>query len=439
MAVAAGSSVGRVATVVLTVVLTGGGSGGSARRLPLAHAPVATINSMIGRIARAVGRAIVSTEVRCLDVSEWVDRSRWSPSKLLSRSGRPGRAAAIQIDTALHAGPRTALRQAREEQRAARRADPTAAFYRRVWREAATARGAALEDLPGEFLRLSVGGRQTVVWRQMTQLDDAVVLKLAADKPASHQLLAAAGLDVPGHAEVAHDDMARAEGFLAAAPSGRIVVKPASGTDRGLGVTGGIRHTSELRRALLRAARWDDRLLLEHHVDGAVYRALVLEGSVVDVVRRSPPSVVGDGSLSIDHLIGAENDQRLDAGGEQGLALLKVDLDCLLHLAATGRRPSTVLGPGEAVVLKSVINQNRPQDNETVRPVPTRLAAAAAAAATAIGLRLAGVDLIWDGTGAPVVLEVNGTPGFNLHYHVRDRATATPVTEVVLDALLRER
>jgi cyanophycin synthetase len=95
------------------------------------------------------------------------------------------------------------------------------------------------------------------------------------------------------------------------------------------------------------------------------------------------------------------------------------------------------------VELKVVTNQSGPGDNHTVaQPVSDALVSDAGAAAEAIGVRLAGVDLITSSLAhglsesGGVVIEVNGGPGLHHHYHVADRDAATRVCVPILEALL---
>jgi glutathione synthase/RimK-type ligase-like ATP-grasp enzyme len=60
------------------------------------------------------------------------------------------------------------------------------------------------------------------------------------------------------------------------------------------------------------------------------------------------------------------------------------------------------------------------------------MAALAQTAAAAIGLRLAGVDMMGE-----TVLEVNGTPGLLLHERAQGQSPPTPPAHAVLKALLR--
>jgi cyanophycin synthetase len=193
----------------------------------------------------------------------------------------------------------------------------------------------------------------------------------------------------------------------------------------------------------LLASRHDSHLVVESKADGHVYRLLFLDGELLDVVRRHPPRVTGDGVSTIRALIRAENRRRLEAEGEAGLPLITANLDMLLTLEHDRMSLSTVPARDDRVAVKTVTNQGGPGDNETVRePVSPDLVEDARRAAAAVGVRLAGVDLITPALdrslreAGGVVIEVNGGPGLHHHYHVRDRAAATPVCVPVLEHLL---
>ena len=346
-------------------------------------------------------------------------------TRMLTVAGKPGTVLGAQLEALRAGGPRTALRQARA-------GDPrdalAGAFYDRVWREAAAELGADIVELGGEYLELRLQGHSTRVWRQLVQLDDSVSLQLAADKPLAHRLLAEAGLPVPEHVEFDVRDVEAPLEFLRA--GGPCVVKPARGTAVGAGVTGGVTNTSSFLRARLLAARWDSQLLIERQLDGDVHRLLILDGELIDTVRRLRPTVVGDGRSSVRKLIDLENTRRREALGAEGLSLLRIDLDTAMALRAQGLTLGSVPADGERVTVKTVANQNRLEDNEQVA-VRAEIADKAISAAEVVGLRLAGVDML-GGT----VLEVNGTPGFNQHYHVAQPSSSSRVAVPVLRTLL---
>jgi cyanophycin synthetase len=353
------------------------------------------------------------------------------------------REAAVRSELARALGPRQAWRRARLDRRLGRvgRAHRTR-VYRRIWADAATSAGAELVELTPELLELRRGVARTRVRHQTLALDDSLSIELSLDKPLVHRLLADASLPVPAHVEFRAGEPAAAEAFLAR-EGGPCVLKPAASGGAGWGVSTGVRAAADLRRAIARASHYGGRLLIERQVEGSVYRVLVLDGEILDLVRRDPPRVVGDGQSTIATLVAEESRRRLAAAGDAGLSPLHVDLDALITLERAGLTPRSVPGRGEAVVVKVVTQQNRNEENETVRePVSPALREEVARTAEVVGLRVAGVDLIARGLDRPlaesggVVLEVNGEPGLHHHYHVADPQRATPVAVPLLERAL---
>jgi D-alanine-D-alanine ligase-like ATP-grasp enzyme len=317
--------------------------------------------------------------------------------------------------------------------------------YRRIWTDAAAAVAAQIHPLSDAFLSIERDGVSVMIFQQLVGLDDPVALRLALDKPIVHRLLLQAGLPVASYLEFHYRDPEPALRFLAAT-SGPCVVKPASGTAGGEGITAGVETAEQFMRARLAASRQGSRLLIERQIDGPVHRLLLLDGELLDVVRNQPPRLVGDGRSTIERLIVAENARRATADGEAGLSLLHVRLDMIFALHRQGLRLSSVLPTGQEVAVQSVTNDNRIEDRETVTDqIDSEVVSSARAAVDAVGLRLAGVDIIAPNISQPlrvtggVIAEVNGTPGLHHHYHVKDRSSATAVAVPVLDRALRER
>jgi D-alanine-D-alanine ligase-like ATP-grasp enzyme len=359
------------------------------------------------------------------------------------RSGSAGRAWGARLDVLRSTGVGYA-RQRRAELARERQTGRAALerFYRDVWASAAAELGAEVSELEGGFLEIRRGAVATRVWRQLSALDDAVSLKAALDKTLVHGLLAARGVHVPDHLEFARGNIGPALRFIAESGAGSFVVKPADGGRGGAGVTGGVRTELDLARAALTAARLDSRLLIERQVPGDMHRLLFCDGELLDVVVRLAPHVTGDGRSSILELIARENERRLEAGLAQ--SLITVDLDCLLALAAVGRAPRSVPSPGERVQVKSASSENAEHENRTIRSWSGDLVSECAEAVRAVGLRLAGVDVVTPDIDRPLaetggaIIEVNGTPGFQYHHVVAEPENATriavPVLEQVLEA-----
>jgi D-alanine-D-alanine ligase-like ATP-grasp enzyme len=90
-------------------------------------------------------------------------------------------------------------------------------------------------------------------------------------------------------------------------------------------------------------------------------------------------------------------------------------------------RLSSVPKEGSSVALKAVINDNSQHDNVSAKHLLCKsIIEDGAAAAAAIGVRLAGIDVITPDPNVPlaqsggVILEVNTTPSYHHHYYKRD-------------------
>jgi D-alanine-D-alanine ligase-like ATP-grasp enzyme len=365
-------------------------------------------------------------------------------ARLVARSGSVGRDLGARVDLATSSGPRYALTKVRENRRLrGSERDPNDVVYAEIWGEAAAAVAAQMVELaPGvfEFRREGVVAR---AWRHIVPLDDVVTVRVALDKTLAHTLVVAAGVPVPDHVEFDVADQRPAVRFMDSG-AGPYVVKPAGGTGGGLGVTPGVGDERQLARAALFAGRRGRRLLIERTAPGDVYRFLFLDGELIDVVRRMPPQVTGDGRSTVAALIAAENRRRLGAGGRSGLPMITATLDCLFTLERQGLHLRSVPAPDQRVTVKTATSQSGPAENHTVDgPVAADLTAQARAAAEAVGLRLAGIDLVAPYLGSSLtdsggsVIEVNSGPGLHHHYHVADMGRATRVAIPVLSRMLQ--
>lgn len=304
------------------------------------------------------------------------------------------------------------------------------AFYLRTWQRAAHAAGAKCSLLSDSIAEITSGGHRLRISGSTTSLDDPATLQLAGDKPAVYRLLVQAGIPVPRHIVLATGAVGRLDETLRALPL-PLVIKPAADTGGGDGVSTNITTLKQLRHAVAWACAYGRRILIETQIEGDCYRVLLLDGEVLDAVRRRRSRVVGDGRSTIRRLIAAENDLRLSLGTERAQVLIRRDPDLVATLASQGLSLCSRPAKGNAVELKRVINDNRADENEAADGVlcPAILATARGAA-NAIGVRLAGVDVICRDPGVPLeqsggaIIDVNATPGFYYHYHRRGASCA---------------
>ena len=360
---------------------------------------------------------------------------------MLGRGLPTWRGVAARLDLLRSTGPRHAWHRLQQE-RALRVVVPSRRnlIAREVWSEAARELDASVTEIERGRFEIRRGATVAIVTGQTVALNSRSAMALAADKPTVYRLLADAGLPIPERLSFAANDLRAARVFLAR--DGPCVVKPARGTG-GDGVTGEIRSASELRRAALAASRFARQLLIESQVEGEVFRVLVLDGQLLDVVRRRRPAIRGDGRSTVEELIFAEQDRRIRAEGNPGLKPFIVDLDCILSLKRADLPLRTVLPEGSTLRVKTVTNDNSPEDNETFRgPVSPALASEVAAAAEVLGLRLAGVDVVTPTPAAALaasggaIIDVNEAPGLHHHAHVAGVDGGTRVAVPILRALL---
>jgi cyanophycin synthetase len=312
-------------------------------------------------------------------------------------------------------------------------------FYERVWREAAGQIGATVVDLGHNVLEIRFGDRWTRVRHNCSAIDDLAAHHIVRTKGLMHELLMSHGLPTPRHLEFSPGDLKEAAAFLERA-QGPCVIKPACGTGGGLGVVTGIRTHWQLAMAAWKASRWGDHPIIEEQVPGENYRLLFLDGKLIDVVKREPPSVVADGVGTIKQLIEKVNRERLGQLTAVSHSQIGIDLDVETTLQRQGLALRSIPPQGTKVQLKTVINDNSSHENVTATgELCAEILEEAARAARLSGLRLAGVDIICadpsrslrDGGG--VILEVNSPPGYFWHYHKRDGSF--PVALHVLRAL----
>ena len=360
----------------------------------------------------------------------------------VGRAGPVGRSVGPRLDLMRSIGVGYAWRERRNRQAArAFASDGRRAGYVERWSEAAHELGGSATDLARGFVEVRVGDRRVVVWNHWVPLDDIVTLKLALDKPLVHRVLHAEGLPVPKHQFFDVGDLKPALDFMAA-HDGPCVVKPTD-LQGGTVTTAGVGTAAQLRRARLRARRVAQRLLIEGQVAGDNYRLLFLDGRLLDVVRRDPPQLVGDGHSSVVDLLAAENTRRYRENGGARTWELVADLDTVFTLERQGMTPRSVPPAGAPVVVRTVVNANGREFNESVRDrVSDALVADAARAARLLGVRLAGVDVITPdcerslADAGGVILEVNATPGLHYHYETRNPEHAVPVLIPILETLI---
>ncbi|MEH1890605.1 MAG: acetate--CoA ligase family protein [Nostoc sp.] len=206
-----------------------------------------------------------------------------------------------------------------------------------------------------------------------------------------------------------------------------VAVKPVVG-HKGIGVTADIQDSKELLSAYNRALAPipEDqltRIIVEKSISGSDFRLLCVNGRFVAATERRPASVVGDGYLTLAELIRQENRKpaRLDSPTSP---MSKIQIDEAMELYLDEQRLSldSVIEKGRTVYLRKVANLSA--GGISIDATPTVHAdniILAQDIAQYFQLTCLGIDVItkslsesWKSSNF-AILEINAAPGVLMH------------------------
>ncbi|MBX5467081.1 MAG: cyanophycin synthetase [Firmicutes bacterium] len=286
--------------------------------------------------------------------------------------------------------------------------------------QAARRRGIPVARLDaGSYLRLGQGVQQRRLYAASTDRTSVIAVDVAQDKAWTKTVLQDAGIPTPPgrvvHSLAELGEAVQSLGFP-------VVVKPVRGR-QGMGVSA-VGSPGGLERAWVAANLvGDGPVLVERQVLGTPYRLLVVGRELVAAAERIPPAVVGDGRHTIRELVAALNrDPRRGPGHGYAMSEVPLDAPALLCLAEQGFGPDDIPPAGRRVALRWTANLSTGATAKNVTgAVSPDLAHDAVRAAQAVGLDIAGVDIVTPDLGAGLrevggaVIEVNAVPGLRMH------------------------
>ncbi|EKD33233.1 MAG: hypothetical protein ACD_76C00067G0005 [uncultured bacterium] len=127
-----------------------------------------------------------------------------------------------------------------------------------------------------------------------------------------------------------------------------VVVKPSIGS-RSVHVSSGLKTEKEMLNAFFIARQVSPWVEIEEELEGSVYRATVIGGKLVAVLRRDPPQVTGDGKSSIRDLVAKEN--KNPARHSEQFHEIELSKEINEYLQSRGLGVDSVLSAGESVAL----------------------------------------------------------------------------------------
>ena len=160
-------------------------------------------------------------------------------------------------------------------------------------------------------------------------------------------------------------------------------------------------------------------ILVEEFVTGHDLRMFVIGKTVPAVLERIPAHVVGDGESTIRQLVKAFNQHPL-VGEKYEKPMCKIHLtkEEKRILKKQGYTPASIPGKNKKVWLRQNANISTGGIGKDVTDeIPEKIKHIAIDACQAVGLNIAGLDIIYDEkTGRAVILEINDTAGIDVHH-----------------------
>jgi len=288
----------------------------------------------------------------------------------------------------------------------------------------------------GNLVQLGYGAKSRRIWTAETDKTSAIAEGISRDKDLTKNLLQSCGVPVP-EGEIVSSPQAAWE---AAEDIGLpVVVKPSDG-NHGRGVSTELMTQVEVEAAYVLAEAEGSEVIVERFISGDEHRLLVVGGRLVAAAKGETASVLGNGRSTVLELIDRQinTDPRRGATEDYPLNFVLVDEDPAVRLELTrqGYEPHSIVPAGQAVL----IQRNGNVANDVTDLVHPTTAAAVALAARAVGLDIAGVDLVAADISRPLdeqggaIVEVNAGPGLLMHLKPAN-GEVRPVGRAIADHL----
>jgi cyanophycin synthetase len=288
------------------------------------------------------------------------------------------------------------------------------------------------------LVQLGFGVHQKRIQATTTANTNMIAVDIAANKHATKKLLGDMGVPVPKGYRIRSIDELESTVDAVGYP---LVIKPLDG-NHGKGATVGITDMEHAFTAFEKAKEYSRWVIVEKQLEGADFRALVVNNRLIAVAERIPARIIGDGKCTIQQLIDETNaDPRRGYGHEKVLTVIEIDGQTLRLIRSMDYELDSVLPKDEILHLKTTANISTGgtaiDRTDEVHPQNVFLFERIA---RIIGLDVAGVDVIAPNVSDPLaengggIIEVNAAPGFRMHLHPSE-GIGRNVSEHVIDML----
>lgn len=288
------------------------------------------------------------------------------------------------------------------------------------------------------LVQLGYGIYQKRIRATIASTTSNIAVDIAGDKEETKMLLEAAEIPVPKgtvvQTEDGLDEAIQKFGYP-------LVIKPIDG-NHGKGNTTNINTKEQALKAFDAAREFNPSVIVERFITGFDFRALVVNYKFICASLRTPASVTGDGTSTIEKLVEETNkDPRRGYGHEKVLTQITIDQFTQKMLDDKNYTLKTVPQKGELVLLKPTANLSTGGTSsdvtDEVHPANIFMFERIS---KIIGLDICGIDVMASDLRTPVtenggaVLEVNAAPGFRMHIEPAEglpRNVAEPVVDML--------
>lgn len=291
------------------------------------------------------------------------------------------------------------------------------------------------------LIRLGYGKYSKMIQATLTDSTSCIAADISSNKQLTKSILNDHNIPVPYGKVVYSENSA----VIAAKEIGMpVVLKPFNG-NQGKGVQLDLQSEQDVRNAFKEAVKYGSGIIVENHIKGNDYRILVVGNEVKAVSHRLPAMVVGDGEHSIKELVDIINlDPKRGEGHEKSLTKIKLDDIALEILKRGSMDPNYIPKNDEMIALRENGNISTGgvaiDCTDSIHPYNAELAVRAA---NAIGIDIAGIDMVTDDISKPIstsggaVIEVNTAPGIRMHLYP-SQGVPRNVAKDIIDLLFPE-
>jgi len=290
------------------------------------------------------------------------------------------------------------------------------------------------------LIQFGHGVNQRRIWTAESDRTGAIAEYIAQDKELTRNVLSQAGVPVP-EGRVVTDPL---DAWEAAQDIGLpVVVKPRD-ANHGRGVFIDVRTREQIEECYALAVLEGNGVMVEKFIPGTDHRMLVVNKNLIAASRGDPAIVVGDGKNIINTLI----ESQLNSDPRRGTLPTSVwdkfdtvnwDPGLLTDLRLQNHSPTSIPHAGERVIIARFANWAI-DITDSVHP---SIRSHVEAAAQAVGLDIAGIDVVCKDISLPLeeqggcVVELNASPGLLMHLKP-SVGKVRPVGEAIVGMLFPE-